>query len=168
MCPLNTSLRSQATASAIHRNSRAFSLVEFVLAIGVVSFAFVGLLGLLPVGLNNFGSALDTSVRSQIVQRFVSDAEQTDFDSLQNQTSPIVRYFDDEGTEKDKTVSIYTASMTVKTNTALPKSATSQNLVTLTIKIAKDPGHAADPFASNTKLKTWTDVAFVARNLTHR
>jgi len=140
--------------------------VEFVLAIGVVSFAFVGLLGLLPVGLNNFGAALDTSVRSQIAQRFISDAEQTDFDTLQNQAA-VVRYFDDEGTEKDKSVSIYTASMTVKTNTPLPKSATSPNLVTLTIKIAKDPGHAADPFGPSSKLKTWTDVAFVARNLTH-
>lgn len=144
-----------------------FSLVEFVLAIGVVAFAFVGLLGLLPVGLTTFGAALDTSVRSQIVQRFVSDAEQTDFDTLKSQTAPLVRYFDDEGSEKDKSTSVYTASMTVNPVTALPKSATSKNLLTLTIKIAKDPGHAADPFATTSKLKTWTDVAFVARNLTH-
>ena len=144
-------------------NRRGFSLIEMILAIGVVAFAFVALMGLLPVGLNTFGAALDTSVRSQIVQRFVSDAEQTDFDTLQNQPA-VLRYFDDEGSEKDKSLSVYTASMTVKPTTALPKTAVSSNLVTLSIKIAKDPGHAADPFGTTSKLRVWTDVAFVARN----
>lgn len=60
----------------------AFSLVETALAIGVIGFAFVSLLTLLPVGLANFRSAIDTTVCAQIFQRVISDAEQADFDRL--------------------------------------------------------------------------------------
>ncbi len=143
--------------------ARAFSILEVVVAIGVVAFAFTALLGLLPVGMTIFSSALDTSVHSQIIQRFVSDAEQTDFNTLQQQPA-VTRYFDDEGSESVQSSSVYTASMTIKPTTTLPKTAVSSNLVTLSIKIAKDPGHAADPFSPTSKLTTWTDVAFVARN----
>jgi uncharacterized protein (TIGR02598 family) len=129
----------------------------------VVSFSFVALLGLLPVGMSIFSASLDTSVHSQIVQRFVSDAQQTDFDTLQAQPT-VTRYFDDEGSEKPQAVAIYTAFMTVSSKTKLPMSATSSNLATLNIKIAKDPAHSADPFAATSKLHIWSDVAFVARN----
>lgn len=141
----------------------AFSILEVVIAIGVVAFAFTALLGLLPVGMTIFSSALDTSVHSQIIQRFISDAEQTDFSTLQQQPT-VTRYFDDEGSESVQLASVYTASMTVKPTTALPKTDVSSNLVTLSIKIARDPGHAADPFSATSKLTIWTDVAFVARN----
>jgi len=144
------------------RLSQGFSLIEVVLAIGVVAFSFVALLGLLPVGMGIFSSSLDTSVHTQIVQRFIADAQQTDFDTLLAKTT-VTRYFDDEGSEKTAP-SIYTAQMTVKPTTALPKSAVSTNLATLAIKIAKDPAHSTDPFAPTSKLHIWSDVAFVARN----
>ena len=85
-----------------------FSLVEVVLAIGIVAFAFVGLFALLPVGMGIFRTAMDTSVSAQIVQRVIGDATETEFDQLiadpANQASgnyytlPL-RYFDDQGTE---------------------------------------------------------------------
>lgn len=101
-----------STPQSRRRNrSRGFSLVEITLAIGVVAFAFVGLFALLPAGLATFRQAMDTSVGSQIVQRIVSDAQETDFEVLlesaveknkgassQYYRLPI-RYFDDQGTE---------------------------------------------------------------------
>lgn len=90
---------------------RGFSLVEVVLAIGVVAFAFVGIFALLPVGLGVFREAIDTSVSSQIVQRVVSDAQVADFETLTNPSTSSggsssgdyfvlpLRYFDDQGTE---------------------------------------------------------------------
>jgi len=89
---------------------KGFSLVEVVLAIGVVAFAFVAIFSLLPVGMGVFREAMDTSVSAQIVQRVVSDATETEFDSLidpakNGGTSSgdyyalPVRYFDDQGTE---------------------------------------------------------------------
>ena len=82
-----------------------FSLVEVVLAIGVVAFAFVGIFALLPAGMGVFRQAMDTSVSAQIVQRIASDAVETDFDELisnspsGNYYTLPVRYFDDQGSE---------------------------------------------------------------------
>jgi uncharacterized protein (TIGR02598 family) len=92
------------------RGRSAFSLVEIVLTIGIVAFAFVGLMGLLPVGLASFRTAIDASVGSQIFQRVVSDLEQMEFDSLLNLGKSAqesnsdyfvldTRYFDDQGVE---------------------------------------------------------------------
>jgi type II secretory pathway pseudopilin PulG len=81
-------------------NRSAFSLVEVVLAVGVIAFAFVAILGLIPAGLTQFRKAIDTSVGAQIAQRCIQDAEQTDFNTLvdyahtQGQGSPgIPTYF---------------------------------------------------------------------------
>jgi uncharacterized protein (TIGR02598 family) len=99
-----------------------FSLVEVVLAVGVISFAFVAILGLLPAGLHQFRQAMDTSVAAQIAQRIIQDAQQTDFDVLTETVAPAkrdpkstiaftstvypvaggsrtVRYFDEQGNE---------------------------------------------------------------------
>jgi len=96
-----------------------FSLVEVVLAVGVISFAFVAILGLLPAGLHQFRQAMDNSVAAQISQRIIQDAQQSDFDiltdvahvdpSLQlpftSMVYPVsgaprsVRYFDEQGNE---------------------------------------------------------------------
>jgi len=63
-------------------NERAFSLIEVVLAVGVVAFAFVAILGLIPAGMGQFRQAVDTSVCAQIAQRVINDAQQADFSTL--------------------------------------------------------------------------------------
>jgi len=52
--------------------------------VGVIAFAFVAILGLLPAGLTQFRQAMDTSVASQIAQRIIMDAQLSDFDVLTN------------------------------------------------------------------------------------
>lgn len=110
------------------RRQSGFSLVEVVLAVGVIAFAFVAILGLLPAGLTQFRQAMDNSIASQIAQRIILEAQQSDFDVLTNsaqgqaqqrqstslvpfqmrsyaatdtgKTSPMtVRYFDEQGNE---------------------------------------------------------------------
>lgn len=91
---------------------KAFSLVESVLAIGIVAFAFVGLAGLLPSGLSTFRKSMDISMASQISQRVFDDLQQSEFDTvlkdagldLSRSTSPQNgnlprRFFDDQGNE---------------------------------------------------------------------
>jgi hypothetical protein len=76
--------------------SAAFSLVEVVLAVGVISFAFVAILGLLPAGLTQFRQAMDNSVGAQIAQRVILECQQTDFDTLTNTTAtttPVAGYY---------------------------------------------------------------------------
>lgn len=103
-----TSLREGAPV--FRRDNRrigAFSLVEVALAIAVVAFAFVALLGLVPLGLTQFRDAMDMTIGAQIAQRVITDAEQTDFDLLLEAgrdaegdffTLPI-RYFDEQAAE---------------------------------------------------------------------
>lgn len=84
-----------------------FSLVEVAMSLAVVTFALVGILGLVPIGLGQFREAIDTTVGAQIAQRVITDAEQTDFDlliaSAQSSDASFfvlpVRYFDEQGSE---------------------------------------------------------------------
>ncbi len=97
-----------------------FSLVEVALAIGIVAFAFVALMSLLPAGLTTFRRALDISICTQIAQRVVSDCQEVDFDVLTDRdrlpasadgkaysfrmrvpgkTDILTRYFDEQGNE---------------------------------------------------------------------
>ncbi len=88
------------------------------MAIGIIAFAFVALLGMLPTGLNTFRKAMDTSVSAQIAQKISGELQETDYftlldvaskgsgdirelsaDSDQQFGSLPRRYFDDQGSE---------------------------------------------------------------------
>lgn len=76
---------------------RAFSLVEVVLALGVVSFAIVAILGVLPLGLQTSHYAQDETRAAQIAQAVLTSIAaqaSTQFSSVQlklddNSTTPI-------------------------------------------------------------------------------
>lgn len=97
-----------------------FSLVEIALAIGIIAFAFVALMSLMPAGLTTFRRALDITICTQIAQKIVAEAQQQDFDVLTNArrlpafnpgqeyafrsvkpgTDEVaIRYFDEQGNE---------------------------------------------------------------------
>jgi uncharacterized protein (TIGR02598 family) len=89
------------------RPCAGFSLVEVAAALAIVTFSLVGVIGVVPVGLNTFREAIDTTVGAQIGQRVITDAEQTDFDLLiagaEESDADFfvlpVRYFDEQGSE---------------------------------------------------------------------
>ena len=152
------------------KRQAAFSLVEVTLAIGVVAFAFIGVFGLIPTGLNTFRQAIDTSVGSQIEQRVINDLQQSDFTALvtsgtatntqpftyswtlaSGRTSP-VRYFDDQGNEivpvsppslapSEQQKILYWVNTRVTPATTVTNSGTYSNLATVTIQVAKNPGN---------------------------
>lgn len=78
--------------------SRAFSLVEVVLALGVASFAMLSVLGLMPVALSSAGDALETSRVANIIQVVGSDLTQQGHSQLKSAAQP-ERFFDYEGVE---------------------------------------------------------------------
>lgn len=89
----------KATVPSPRWTQRAgFSLVEVTIAIGIVSFAFIPIFGLIPTGLAKFHVAMKTSVTAQIAQRVIGNAQQTDFETLKK-TPTSSRYFDEEGAE---------------------------------------------------------------------
>jgi uncharacterized protein (TIGR02598 family) len=116
-----------------------FTLVEVVLAIGIIAFAFIPLLGLLPLGLDVSRQAIDTTVQAQIAQQLTTQAQQTDFSLLSTFASNSINtpyYFDDQGnkaTSSDRR--IYEAVISATSNTALPGPVTTQRLATVTIYV---------------------------------
>jgi uncharacterized protein (TIGR02598 family) len=98
--------------------STGFTLVEIALAIGILAFACMPMVALLPSGAGNFRGAMNLVVTTQIAQRVINDCQQADFDLLvdrqhlpKNESlagltfraplmlEPAVRYFDEQGTE---------------------------------------------------------------------
>jgi uncharacterized protein (TIGR02598 family) len=146
--------------------TRGFTLIEVTLALGVVSFALISLLGLIPAGLQTFRSSMDMSVRSQIVQRIAGDAMQTNFDTLIASESSD-RYFDDQGRETTQQSYTYQVHVQVTPSTDLPAASSPEansNLATVQILIVNNPAHQANPYSGNTNLAVFQTTALVARN----
>lgn len=106
--------RSDSAATRLGRRAvHGFSLVEIAMAIAIVSFAFVALLGMLPTGISTYKRAMDTTVSAQIAQTITGELQETDFLTLlkatdldrwkvgdADETGMLdTRYFDDQGTE---------------------------------------------------------------------
>lgn len=86
-----------STSKIRERRKAAFSLVEVTLAIGIVSFALLSLLGVVPVGLSALRSAMDCTVEAQITQKISGEALLTPFSLLEDRFSGKTFFFDEEG-----------------------------------------------------------------------
>lgn len=134
---LNRGPREPAAGMKHGASCRGFSLVEVVIAIGVIAFAFIPMVGMLPMGLNLSKQAIDTTVEAQIAQRLTAEVQQTDFSRLDELaassiTSPY--YFDDQGNKvADPANAIYQAIFAISTSTTLPNAVATQKLATVTL-----------------------------------
>lgn len=144
---------------------RAFTLIEIVIALGIVAFALVALLGLLPAGLKNFKGTMNTAVGSQIAQRVFNDLQIADWGNIGSTN----RYFDEQGNELSSTQStnlncIYWVN--VKTNTPSVVLSTT-NLLSVTVFVANNPGgwqtNTTNLFSS-TNPNTMTFTSLIGRN----
>lgn len=104
------------TSSHAHRRPlarAAFTLVETVLAIGMVSTVLIALLGLLPTGMDIMGEAGQRTVGARIAQQLMSEMQASPFVELESFDGD-TRYFDDQGTEvPTQTLAVYTARIEV-------------------------------------------------------
>lgn len=87
-------------------------MVEVTISLGIVAFAMVSLVGLLPAGLSNFQLAMSHTVEAQIVQALSEDIALTDFENLQNLANQKFTY-DSRGvaTQPSDTTTIFTATV---------------------------------------------------------
>ena len=81
------------------RNQAGFSLIEVALAVAVISFALVAILGLMPVGLKSAAEAGDATRTSMLEANAEADiratVSPTDFTSATART--VTRYYDQQG-----------------------------------------------------------------------
>lgn len=87
------------------RSSQAFSLVEVLLALGIVSFVLVGLLALVANGLAGMRDARDDTSTAMIAKKLISEMQQNSLDNLVSSRFDS-RYFDAEGQEVPSTDSL--------------------------------------------------------------
>ena len=132
----------QRPARRMGSGSRAFTLIEVCLAIGILSFALILMVGLLPSGLGQLTSSID-SLRAQAISRQVLvGAQQTDFNTLKSMGTYSL-YFDYSGNQLQQNGSdtIYTAIVTIDDNAELPGTSTSQStLLKVVIEVRKTQG----------------------------
>jgi len=96
------------------RLKKAFSMVEMALAMAIVSFAMVSLLGLIPVGLKITRDTLDITVQSQVFQLISNQIQLTDYKNM-SQWNGQKLYFDSQGLpQTDPAKSVFEADLNVQ------------------------------------------------------
>ena len=83
----------------VSRAGRAFTLIEVLLALGIVSFAFMALCGMLPVGLKTYRDAMDATCRANIVRVVSAELAQSPYTNIDTTLMSSNRYFSDQGLE---------------------------------------------------------------------
>jgi uncharacterized protein (TIGR02598 family) len=81
------------------RNS-AFSLVEVVLAVGIMAVGVVTILGLLPHGMEMSRKTANEQAETRIVDQLVGEAQASDWETMGGvvtNSQGITRFFDDQG-----------------------------------------------------------------------
>lgn len=98
----------------------AFSLVEVVLALGVLSFAILPMVGLIGGSLKSYQTAINDTVSRQIMTQLAGNAQQARLSDLQARPSA-TSYFDFEGNPVSQSdpLRVYTASVTSQPDTSL-------------------------------------------------
>ncbi len=120
----------------------AFTLVETVLAIGIVSTVLIALMGLMPEGMNIVREAGSRTVGAQVAQKLIGEVQLAEFDEIDQLASRGVRYFDDMGTElkADGVTRFYSAKIEVSAETpALPGMRASEHLKSVIVKVSANP-----------------------------
>jgi len=136
--------RCCATASR-----RGFSLVETALALGVVSFALVSLMGLLSCGLVTFRKAMDFTLETQMTETLIAKARQTTYTGLSGLSGQTF-YFDDNGdlvTAADPTAT-YAATVTITNPVGIPAAAsgyTNNGVALMAITFKRSRAAATSP-----------------------
>ena len=127
---------------AIPSAERGFTLIETVLAIGIVATVLIALLGLLPTGSEILSEAGRGTVGARVAQQLIGEvqlAEYDDIDQFNNKT----HYYNDMGTEVPQAdpTRVYTALIEVESgNPEIPGAKESDYLRRVIIKVSNNPG----------------------------
>src|SRR5215204_437709 len=101
--PPNTQNASAFTDAPPRLQGRraGFSLIEVTLAIAIVAFAFISLIGLLPAGMSAFNQTMDATNEMRISGVLTSMIPAMDYDNLDKEFNNNVYYFDVDGSALD-------------------------------------------------------------------
>lgn len=128
-------------STARRQSQNAFSLLEVIIAMGIVASVMLALVGVMPRGIESLHEASVTSIESRIAQEIISEAQSADWNrkrgSTAAQLNPILwemqglRYYDRTGRQqknRNENVgepSVYNAKIEILSDTGEAESATS-------------------------------------------
>lgn len=131
---------------------RGFTLIEVVVAIGIVATVFIAFMGMLPLGMDTMREAGAITTQARISQQLIGELQLTDWRKkgetsnsvLEDINASTVRYFDEYGNESNsQTDSIYQAMVEIsegeKSAPNLPGSKPNDYLRQVTVKVAYAP-----------------------------
>ena len=123
------------------RRREGFSLVEVVLAIGLVTFAMLVIFSLLPVGLFSLQESNRQIVETEIFNTVGAELSSTPFDQLTNyqQSTRFPIYFNNEGVEMTTSNN---AVFIVRCSTPVADSNAELTRVTVLIGFRRDPAQS--------------------------
>ncbi len=100
------------TAKTPAQNADGFSLVEVALALGILAFGLISLIGLLPGSLTNFRSAIDRQVNDTITQSLEAKSDSFTYAELVDGGAMSGTFpFDSDGILTTTTDSVFTAKL---------------------------------------------------------
>ena len=145
---MNLSVRKPLQNSRSKRG--AFTLVETVLAIGIVSTVMIALMGLIPVGMKMMKEAGVNTVGARIANKLLGEVQLSEFDDIQQYNNKIY-WCDDMGTqlkngqEESKIRRIYTAKVEVEEeNPQIPGAQPNKFLKRVVVKVSNVLGDEPD------------------------
>lgn len=114
----------------------AFSLVEVTLALGILSFALLAVMGLIPVALRTSRDAMDRGIEMRILQAVQADLLARPYSALPATGS---FFFDADGAEVDSGAAgkdaFYEAQFVRTAGTSLPDAQNAPRLTTTILRI---------------------------------
>ena len=94
------------------RSSSGFSLVEITLALGIVAFVLIAVLGLFGVGLDSSRRSASDTVISQVVNQVLSDTRTSDLPAPGD--APLEFYYNEKGVVAPQQGAIYKVSLSTQ------------------------------------------------------
>jgi len=122
------------------RARAAFSLIETVIAIGVVAFALIPMMSLLPIGLNTHRHTMDITAGTRIGQQIAGEISAADAPPSADE-----RYFDLLGQEVSSldSMAVYFVNVVPQPSAILPgDSVSDRKLTRVVVQVCNNPARA--------------------------
>ncbi len=126
-----------------HRSRSAFTLIEVAISLGIFSFAFIAILGVVPSGLRSMRDSIDATAGARILQGVEADLRG------KGAAAADTIYFDESGSRTSQTGSLYTARVTPLSGGTLPGGASFSGLTAVSVKVSRLPGGITDSGTSS-------------------
>ena len=151
---MKTNLRRQ------RRSESGFSLVEIVVAVGIVATVMVALLGMIPTGLNTVNEAADTMAEIRIAQQILGEVQMAEWEEVDDWDAKPY-YYDAEGNKLDSQEPgkvRYTCRVEIEDGFALPLADESRYVKRIVVKVSSKRGGSID-FSENAPRKEYRSFA---------